>query len=178
MQGDDGGGNDDDDALCTPFAGGATAAWVATADLFPQPAGPGDACDAPLLLFPSAADLDPAAATPTPPKSSASLKARAGLVLGLLVLVNAACLGALALVATSYPKFTSPGVLAFTFGLRHAVDAVLLGRPLLRVRQRSDRRELAEHALVLRLGEGRDVFRVRDRRRVALRVGRGVCAAG
>ena len=55
--------------------------------------------------------------------SPTSLKARAGAIITLLILANAACLGALALVARTHPKFASPGVLAFTFGLRHAVDA-------------------------------------------------------
>ena len=41
----------------------------------------------------------------------------------LLVLANVCCLAALALVARNYPKIASPGILAFTFGLRHAVDA-------------------------------------------------------
>jgi high-affinity nickel permease len=67
----------------------------------------------------------PAATTAPSPfcPSPTSLKARAGAIVAMLVLANGASLGALALVARSHPKFVSPGILAFTFGLRHAVDA-------------------------------------------------------
>lgn len=70
--------------------------------------------DAPLLDGPAST---PCCSSPT------SLKTRAGGIVALLVLANAACLGALALVAHAHPKFASPGILALTFGLRHAVDA-------------------------------------------------------
>ena len=72
---------------------------------------------APLLGAPPPAAASSCCSSPT------SLKARAGAIVALLALANAGCLGALALVARAYPKFASPGILAFTFGLRHAVDA-------------------------------------------------------
>jgi high-affinity nickel-transport protein len=52
-----------------------------------------------------------------------SLKSRAGLLIGFLVLVNVVCMIMLLLVTTKYPAILSPGILAFSFGLRHAVDA-------------------------------------------------------
>ena len=52
-----------------------------------------------------------------------SLRCRAAIMLGILVVANAVMLGTLGVVAASYPAFLSLGILAFSFGLRHAVDA-------------------------------------------------------
>ena len=52
-----------------------------------------------------------------------SLRCRAYIIICLLILTNGACFAALGMIAAHYPKFISPGILAFTFGLRHAVDA-------------------------------------------------------
>eukprot|EP00946_MAST-07B_sp_MAST-7B-sp1_P000775 g775.t1 len=54
---------------------------------------------------------------------SQSLRCRAGATIAVLVLANAACFAGLGFVAMRFPKFISPGLLAFSFGLRHAVDA-------------------------------------------------------
>ena len=51
------------------------------------------------------------------------LKSRAFLLIGFLFLVNVVCLVMLLLVTVKYPAILSPGILAFSFGLRHAVDA-------------------------------------------------------
>lgn len=51
---------------------------------------------------------------------------RAAVVVGCLVLVNVLALGTLFAAATprfGFPSLVSPGILAYTFGLRHAVDA-------------------------------------------------------
>lgn len=53
-------------------------------------------------------------------------KKRAGFIIGCLVLVNVLALGTLFAAATprfGFPSLVSPGLLAYTFGLRHAVDA-------------------------------------------------------
>ena len=55
-----------------------------------------------------------------PPRPS---RWRAALMLASLAAANVTLLGALAAVGSRYPAFASPGVLAFSFGLRHAVDA-------------------------------------------------------
>ena len=69
---------------------------------------------------PEAATGEPAAAIELAPRS---LRCRAVIVLAVLVAFNALMLGSLGVVAARYPAFLSPGVLAYTFGLRHAVDA-------------------------------------------------------
>jgi high-affinity nickel-transport protein len=66
--------------------------------------------------------LHSGAASPTP-VCSRSLRCRAGGIVTALVLCNLGCFAGLGLVARRWPAFLSPGVLAFTFGLRHAVDA-------------------------------------------------------
>ena len=55
-----------------------------------------------------------------PPRPS---RWRAALMLASLAAANVTLLGALAAVGSRYPAFVSRGVLAFSFGLRHAVDA-------------------------------------------------------
>ena len=63
---------------------------------------------------------------PIPPPNSVakkSLLCKIVLIVGALLLLNIVLLVALAFISVHYPKFSSPGILAFTFGLRHAVDA-------------------------------------------------------
>ena len=61
--------------------------------------------------------------TTTTSATSLSTYCRVVLIISALVAINVLLLVALALIAVHYPKFSSPGILAFTFGLRHAVDA-------------------------------------------------------
>ena len=63
--------------------------------------------------------------SPSPPQktNSTNLSCRIFIILSILVVINILLLLSLALISTTYPKFSSPGILAFTFGLRHAVDA-------------------------------------------------------
>eukprot|EP00966_Prymnesium_polylepis_P284858 6581321-Prymnesium_polylepis.1 len=51
------------------------------------------------------------------------MRRRAAAMLASLALANVLILGLLALVGARYPSFVSPGILAYSFGLRHAVDA-------------------------------------------------------
>jgi hypothetical protein len=51
------------------------------------------------------------------------LRRRVVLMLGTLLLVNLALIGTTLAVSTRYPALISPAILAYTFGLRHAVDA-------------------------------------------------------
>ncbi|KAH8070059.1 high-affinity nickel-transport protein [Aureococcus anophagefferens] len=79
--------------------------------------------DAPLpsVQLPRAApDSVSRPAPDVPPRPS---RWRAALMLASLAAANVTLLGALAAVGSRYPAFASPGVLAFSFGLRHAVDA-------------------------------------------------------
>ena len=68
---------------------------------------------------------DPTKTPPSPPQktNSTNLSCRIFIILSILVVINILLLLSLALISTTYPKFSSPGILAFTFGLRHAVDA-------------------------------------------------------
>ena len=52
-----------------------------------------------------------------------ALRAKAMVLIGCLVSINIACLLGLFSVGAKFPALISPGLLAFTFGLRHAVDA-------------------------------------------------------
>ena len=67
--------------------------------------------------------------TPSTPSTPSTFFICSGLsfqifiIVGSLVAVNVGLLVSLALISVHYPKFSSPGILAFTFGLRHAVDA-------------------------------------------------------
>ena len=54
---------------------------------------------------------------------SSALQARAMVIVGCLLAINVACLLGLFSLARHYPDLTSPGLLAYTFGIRHAVDA-------------------------------------------------------
>ena len=51
------------------------------------------------------------------------LRRRVVLMLGTLLLVNLVLIGTTLVVSTRYPALISPAILAYTFGLRHAVDA-------------------------------------------------------
>ena len=55
--------------------------------------------------------------------SDESLKARAVRIVGALISVNVCILCLLFVIARSYPSLLSAGLLALSFGLRHAVDA-------------------------------------------------------
>ena len=57
------------------------------------------------------------------PFSSAKLRKRAGKIIVVLLVVNAAVVGTLLALGNSFPSLVSAGVLAMSFGLRHAVDA-------------------------------------------------------
>lgn len=51
------------------------------------------------------------------------LRGRVVMMLGTLVFVNLVLIGTTLVVSTRYPALISPAILAYTFGLRHAVDA-------------------------------------------------------
>ncbi|KAL3915762.1 MAG: hypothetical protein SGPRY_007090, partial [Prymnesium sp.] len=72
-----------------------------------------------VMLPPSA----PLMESTLPPLEPPRMKCRALTILSLLLLVNVLLLISLVLVGMHYPAFVSPGILAFSFGLRHAVDA-------------------------------------------------------
>ena len=63
------------------------------------------------------------ATRPTPTTQPRRLLCRIAIIVSSLVALNIILLVALAFISLHYPKFSSPGILAFTFGLRHAVDA-------------------------------------------------------
>jgi high-affinity nickel permease len=50
------------------------------------------------------------------------LKRRAAAIIGTLVCINVFLFVALYSLSAVYPALQSPGILAYTFGLRHAVD--------------------------------------------------------
>jgi len=54
---------------------------------------------------------------------SKKIKIKAILYVTLLIAVNLGLLSLLAIVGRRFPQFTGPGMLSYTFGLRHAVDA-------------------------------------------------------
>ena len=64
----------------------------------------------------------PESSTPAPRPLGISRR-RAATMLAGLAAANVVLLVSLGLVGARYPSFVSPGVLAFSFGLRHAVDA-------------------------------------------------------
>jgi high-affinity nickel-transport protein len=59
----------------------------------------------------------------SPPPLGRKLKLRAASYVFLLVVVNVFLLAFLGFLTKKYPQFSGPGMLAYTFGLRHAVDA-------------------------------------------------------
>jgi len=62
-------------------------------------------------------------AEPSSGGTSPQIKMRAMCLVCWLVVLNVVVLCTLLLIGAKYPRITSPGILAFTFGLRHAVDA-------------------------------------------------------
>lgn len=85
-----------------------------------------DEADGPLLkvtLPEMSTDLNLVQPEATTQITSRSLRCQGALILVALAAANALFMGMLVSVGSRYPSIVSPGILAFTFGLRHAVDA-------------------------------------------------------